>query len=171
MIDYLVRRSTRLRRSPADVELIMFAQDQHEALPAQDTSTPAFAIDGQAQQGLFGMIRAPHQTEPARTIIACSDDAAIIRCARIERFLPARAAAPKGVRTRRHPHADEGGRRGPPVRHLTVPGASHGRGRGSARVRHRPRIQPKAGLHHLLGLALRDGHTAGRRTSPARSRS
>lgn len=77
-IDYLLASFTDLGRDPTDVELMMFAQAnsehcRHKIFNAQ------WAIDGQARdQTLFDMIRATHAAQPEGTIVAYSDNAAIM---------------------------------------------------------------------------------------------
>ena len=85
-IDYLVDAFTRLQRNPTDVELMMFAQAnsehcRHKIFNAQ------FVIDGEAQpHTLFGMIRHSHQSHPEHTVVAYSDNAAIMRGHAVRKF-------------------------------------------------------------------------------------
>jgi len=85
-IDYLARAFGELGRDPTDVELMMFAQAnsehcRHKIFNAQ------WVIDGQAQSStLFGMIRATHQAQPAGTVVAYSDNAAIMEGGPAQRF-------------------------------------------------------------------------------------
>ncbi|MBY4594243.1 phosphoribosylformylglycinamidine synthase [Ottowia caeni] len=77
-IEYLLAAFTNLGRNPTDVELMMFAQAnsehcRHKIFNAQ------FTIDGVAQErSLFGMIRNTHALAPQHTIIAYSDNAAVM---------------------------------------------------------------------------------------------
>jgi len=77
-IDYLVDAFQRLGRNPTDVELMMFAQAnsehcRHKIFNAQ------WVIDGEDQPNtLFGMIRATHAAQPEGTVVAYSDNAAIM---------------------------------------------------------------------------------------------
>ncbi|UDG82277.1 Phosphoribosylformylglycinamidine synthase [Candidatus Vallotia cooleyia] len=77
-IDYLVEAFTQLARNPTDVELMMFAQAnsehcRHKIFNAQWT------IDGQHQNmSLFQMIKNTHRLSGQRTIIAYSDNAAVM---------------------------------------------------------------------------------------------
>lgn len=77
-IEYLEQSFTGLGRNPTDVELMMFAQAnsehcRHKIFNAQ------WVIDGQAQPNtLFGMIRATHAAQPQGTVVAYSDNAAIM---------------------------------------------------------------------------------------------
>ncbi|CAM3439993.1 phosphoribosylformylglycinamidine synthase [Bordetella sputigena] len=85
-IDYLAEAFTRLERDPTDVELMMFAQAnsehcRHKIFNAQ------WVIDGQAQdKTLFGMIRATHAAQPGGTVVAYSDNAAIMEGGTAQRF-------------------------------------------------------------------------------------
>lgn len=77
-VDYLVDAFTQLGRNPTDVELMMFAQAnsehcRHKIFNAQ------WVIDGQDQPNtLFSMIRATHAAQPEGTVVAYSDNAAIM---------------------------------------------------------------------------------------------
>ena len=92
-IDYLVQSFEGLKRDPTDVELIMFAQAnsehcRHKIFNAQ------WVIDGQEQSNtLFGMIRQTHAKQPLGTVVAYSDNAAIMQGGPAVRFEPIAAAA------------------------------------------------------------------------------
>ncbi len=92
-IDYLVDAFKALARNPTDVELMMFAQAnsehcRHKIFNAQ------FRIDGQAQDtSMFGMIRNTEKLNPRHTIVAYSDNAAVMEGHAIERWV----AAPMGA--------------------------------------------------------------------------
>jgi phosphoribosylformylglycinamidine synthase len=85
-IDYLANAFTDLSRDPTDVELMMFAQAnsehcRHKIFNAQ------WVIDGVAQDHtLFGMIRATHAAQPVGTIVAYSDNAAVMEGGAAQRF-------------------------------------------------------------------------------------
>jgi phosphoribosylformylglycinamidine synthase len=87
-IDYLEERFRALGRDPTDVELTMFAQAnsehcRHKIFNAQWT------IDGVPQtQSLFAMIRETHKAHPQGTVVAYSDNAAIMEGAVAARFYP-----------------------------------------------------------------------------------
>jgi phosphoribosylformylglycinamidine synthase len=87
-IDYLVDAFTQLKRNPTDVELMMFAQAnsehcRHKIFNAQWT------IDGEAQTiSLFGMIKHTHQQHPEGTIVAYSDNAAVMEGGAAEHWYP-----------------------------------------------------------------------------------
>ena len=77
-IEYLEQAFRTLERNPTDVELMMFAQAnsehcRHKIFNAQ------WVIDGVAQENtLFGMIRQTHAAQPEGTIVAYSDNAAVM---------------------------------------------------------------------------------------------
>lgn len=77
-VEYLFHAFTTLGRNPHDVELLMFAQAnsehcRHKIFNAQ------WVIDGQKQdKTLFGMIRETHAAQPRNTVVAYSDNSAIM---------------------------------------------------------------------------------------------
>ncbi len=87
-IDYLAQAFTDLGRDPTDVELMMFAQAnsehcRHKIFNAQ------WVIDGAPQsKTLFGMIRETHAAQPEGTVVAYSDNAAIMAGGPASRFYP-----------------------------------------------------------------------------------
>ena len=91
-IDYLEEAFLGLDRDPTDVELMMFAQAnsehcRHKIFNAQ------WVIDGQPQEHtLFGMIRQTHAAQPKGTIVAYSDNSAIMEGGMALRFHAANAA-------------------------------------------------------------------------------
>ncbi len=88
-IDYLLTAFTRLKRNPTDAELMMFAQANSEHCRHKIFNAD-FIIDGQAQtHSLFGMIRHTHKTNPQHTVVAYSDNAAIMQGHQVERFTAA----------------------------------------------------------------------------------
>ncbi|MFO1227454.1 phosphoribosylformylglycinamidine synthase [Roseateles sp.] len=90
-IEYLDTNFKKLGRNPSDVELMMFAQAnsehcRHKIFNAQ------FTVDGEAQPlSLFGMIRNTEKLNPQHSIVAYSDNAAVMEGHRIERWQPAPA--------------------------------------------------------------------------------
>ena len=96
-IDYLLDAFTKLGRNPTDVELMMFAQAnsehcRHKIFNAQ------FTIDGVAQGvTLFGMIRHTHATSPQHTVIAYSDNAAVMEGHDVEVFEAKSASSAGGT--------------------------------------------------------------------------
>jgi phosphoribosylformylglycinamidine synthase len=87
-IDYLLEAFKKLARNPSDVELMMFAQAnsehcRHKIFNAQ------FVIDGEPQPlSMFGMIRNTEKLAPQHTVVAYSDNAAVMQGARIQRWVP-----------------------------------------------------------------------------------
>ncbi len=87
-IDYLVENFARLGRNPTDVELMMFAQANSEHC-RHKIFNASWTVDGEAQPlSLFGMIRETHKAHPEGTVVAYSDNAAVIEGASIRRFYP-----------------------------------------------------------------------------------
>ncbi|WEY40382.1 phosphoribosylformylglycinamidine synthase [Paraburkholderia sp. SUR17] len=101
-IDYLVEAFTKLGRNPTDVELMMFAQAnsehcRHKIFNAQWT------IDGEPQDvSLFQMIRNTEKLNPQGTIVAYSDNSAIMEGATAERWFPRKATDGPNEKYGRH---------------------------------------------------------------------
>ena len=87
-VTYLVDAYARLGRDPTDAELTMFAQAnsehcRHKIFNAQ------WIIDGVSQDAtLFGMIKHTHASNPQGTVLAYTDNAAIMQGRVVERFYP-----------------------------------------------------------------------------------
>jgi phosphoribosylformylglycinamidine synthase len=92
-IDYLVHAfSMELKRNPTDVELMMFAQANSEHCRHKIFNAD-WTIDGEQQPlSLFGMIRNTHAQSPHGTVVAYSDNAAVMHGFEAERFYPAPAS-------------------------------------------------------------------------------
>ncbi len=87
-IDYLVENFGKLGRNPTDVELMMFAQANSEHC-RHKIFNATWTVDGEEQPlSLFGMIRETHKAHPEGTVVAYSDNAAVIEGATIGRFMP-----------------------------------------------------------------------------------
>jgi len=87
-IDYLVAAFIGLKRNPTDVELMMFAQANSEHC-RHKIFNAEFTIDGEKQPlSMFGMIRHTEKTNPQRSIVAYSDNAAVMEGGPVERWLP-----------------------------------------------------------------------------------
>ena len=87
-IDYLFNYYQRIARDPTDVELMMFAQANSEHC-RHKIFNASWAIDGKAQDmSLFAMIRNTHRLAPKGTVVAYSDNSAIMQGATIDRFFP-----------------------------------------------------------------------------------
>ena len=89
-IDYLVDAFRGLGRNPSDVELMMFAQANSEHC-RHKIFNARFTIDGIEQpHSMFGMIRHTEQVSPGGSVVAYSDNAAVME------GLPARLWLPEG---------------------------------------------------------------------------
>ena len=87
-IDYLVDAFTRLGRNPSDVELMMFAQANSEHCRHKIFNAD-FTIDGQRQPlSMFGMIRNTEKLSPQHSIVAYSDNSAVMEGGPVRRWLP-----------------------------------------------------------------------------------
>jgi phosphoribosylformylglycinamidine synthase len=87
-IDYLFDAFSRAQRNPTDVELMMFAQANSEHC-RHKIFNAEWTIDGVKQdKSLFGMIKNTHQLQPKGTIVAYSDNSAIMEGAVAMRFYP-----------------------------------------------------------------------------------
>ncbi len=85
-IDYLVAAFAAAGRDPSDAELMMFAQANSEHC-RHKIFNANWVIDGVArEQTLFGMVRETHRLQPAGTVVAYSDNAAVIAGAVSQRF-------------------------------------------------------------------------------------
>ena len=85
-LDYLVDAFTAIKRNPTDVELMMFAQANSEHC-RHKIFNASWVIDGEVMDGsLFAMIRNTEKLSPANTIVAYSDNAAIMQGRQAERF-------------------------------------------------------------------------------------
>ncbi len=87
-IEYLVDAFAVLGRNPTDVELMMFAQANSEHC-RHKIFNARWVIDGQAlDKTLFGMIRETHAAQPLGTVVAYSDNSAIMHGDQAVRFRP-----------------------------------------------------------------------------------
>ncbi len=87
-IDYLVDAFRKLGRNPSDVELMMFAQANSEHCRHKIFNAD-FTIDGQREPlSMFGMIRNTEQLNPGASVVAYSDNAAVMQGGPIERWAP-----------------------------------------------------------------------------------
>ncbi|MBK7134686.1 MAG: phosphoribosylformylglycinamidine synthase [Rhodocyclales bacterium] len=92
-IDYLVDAFTKAGRNPTDVELMMFAQANSEHCRHKIFNAD-WVIDGAKQpHSLFGMIRETHRVSPHGTVVAYSDNAAVLEGATAARFHPGAGGA------------------------------------------------------------------------------
>jgi phosphoribosylformylglycinamidine synthase len=87
-IDYLLDAYAAMRRDPTDVELMMFAQANSEHC-RHKIFNARWTVDGEPQeQSLFGMIRETHRAAPQATVVAYSDNAAVIEGGIARRLYP-----------------------------------------------------------------------------------
>ncbi|TFW28938.1 phosphoribosylformylglycinamidine synthase [Massilia horti] len=87
-IDYLLDAFTKAQRNPTDVELMMFAQANSEHC-RHKIFNAEWIIDGVKQdKSLFQMIKNTHQLHPQGTIVAYSDNSAIMEGSAVTRFYP-----------------------------------------------------------------------------------
>ena len=85
-IDYLAEAFGRAGRNPTDVELMMFAQANSEHCRHKIFNAD-WTVDGAVQSSsLFGMIRATDAAQPAGTVVAYADNAAILEGGPGQRF-------------------------------------------------------------------------------------
>jgi phosphoribosylformylglycinamidine synthase len=87
-IDYLRDAYQRLGRDPTDAELTMFAQANSEHCRHKIFNAD-WIVDGEKKDlSLFAMIRHTHAVNPQGTVLAYSDNAAILEGAVAQRFYP-----------------------------------------------------------------------------------
>ena len=148
-LDYLVDAFKQLGRNPSDVELMMFAQANSEHC-RHKIFNARFTIDGQAQDlSLFGMIRHTEAildgSDAQCSIVAYSDNAAVMRGGPIERW------APQGF-TNAPAYAAR-----PEVAHVLMKVETHN---------HPTAISPFAGAATGAGGEIRDEGATGRGAKP-----
>ncbi|HKY02193.1 MAG TPA: phosphoribosylformylglycinamidine synthase, partial [Burkholderiales bacterium] len=141
-IEYLLELYSKLHRNPTDVELTMFAQANSEHC-RHKIFNASWVIDGTPQeQSLFGMIRTTHAAHPQGTVLAYSDNSAILEGRPAHRWF----ADPDG-RYRAH---DE-------LTHLIIKVETHN---------HPTAISPYPGAATGSGGELRDEGATGRGAKP-----
>ncbi len=87
-IDYLLKNFRAIGRNPTDAELTMFAQANSEHC-RHKIFNASWVIDGVAEkQTLFDMIRETEKANPQGTVLAYSDNSAIMEGREIARFYP-----------------------------------------------------------------------------------
>ncbi|MHC8947205.1 phosphoribosylformylglycinamidine synthase [Advenella incenata] len=92
-IDYLLTSFSELGRDPTDVELMMFAQANSEHC-RHKIFNASWEIDGEKKEDtLFGMIRKTHAAQPKGTVVAYSDNAAVMEGGQASRFFAGFSAA------------------------------------------------------------------------------
>ena len=149
-IDYLLQAFTQLGRNPTDVELMMFAQANSEHCRHKIFNAD-FVIDGVAQpHSLFAMIRHTHQQQPAHTVVAYSDNAAVMQGGQVQAFRPQNPvfAQPEGAGS--YEKCSE-------LRHVLMKVETHN---------HPTAISPFAGAATGAGGEIRDEGATGRGAAP-----
>jgi len=87
-IDYLLKAYQALGRDPTDAELTMFAQANSEHC-RHKIFNAHWIVDGEREsQSLFDMIRHTHAANPQGTVVAYSDNAAVMEGRLARRFYP-----------------------------------------------------------------------------------
>jgi len=144
-IEYLVQAFVGLQRNPTDVELMMFAQANSEHC-RHKVFNADFTIDGEPQeQSLFGMIRHTHRMHPKHTVVAYSDNAAIMQGVPVQRFSAAGASQPQAYRQQAA------------LEHVLMKVETHN---------HPTAISPFAGAATGAGGEIRDEGATGRGSAP-----
>ncbi|MDR0273797.1 MAG: phosphoribosylformylglycinamidine synthase, partial [Burkholderiaceae bacterium] len=143
-MDYLAAAFTKLGRNPTDVELMMFAQANSEHC-RHKIFNAAWTIDGVAQErSLFAMIRHTEATHPGATVVAYSDNAAVMQGREVETF-DAPASLDGSYRKRRE------------LRHVLMKVETHN---------HPTAISPFPGAATGAGGEIRDEGATGRGARP-----
>src|SRR6185295_2316233 len=87
-VDYLRAAYDALGRDPTDAELTMFAQANSEHCRHKIFNADWILDGARAPFTLFGMIKSTHAANPQGTVLAYSDNAAIMQGRRALRFYP-----------------------------------------------------------------------------------
>ncbi len=149
-IDYLQTAFQQLARNPTDVELMMFAQAnsehcRHKIFNAQ------FTIDGAVQdKSLFGMIRNTHALAPHYSVVAYSDNAAVMEGGLAEVFYAKTAFRPGKIKEVCYQKESK-------LRHVLMKVETHN---------HPTAISPFAGAATGAGGEIRDEGATGRGAQP-----
>ena len=144
-VDYLVDAFAKLGRNPTDVELMMFAQANSEHCRHKIFNAD-FVIDGQPQAlSMFKMIRHTEQCSPQHTVVAYSDNAAVMEGVAIERWQPATGSGPSAYVAR------------PETAHVLMKVETHN---------HPTAISPFPGASTGAGGEIRDEGATGRGSRP-----
>ena len=148
-IDYLVDAFTTLGRNPSDVELMMFAQANSEHCRHKIFNAD-FRIDGVDQPlSMFGMIRNTEKLAPQHSIVAYSDNAAVMEGGPVQRWAPyTDGAASSGAPMYRAQHETS---------HVLMKVETHN---------HPTAISPFPGAATGAGGEIRDEGATGRGSSP-----
>ena len=87
-IDYLADNFCQMKRNPTDVELMMFAQANSEHCRHKIFNADWIIDDVKQPLSLFGMVRETHKANPQGTVVAYSDNAAVMQGGAAQRFYP-----------------------------------------------------------------------------------
>lgn len=99
-IDYLYNAYQNLQRNPTDVELLMFAQANSEHCRHKIFNSQ-WVIDNESQKAtLFDMIRQTHAAQPGGTVVAYSDNAAVMEGGQATVFAPEQAGTASAYQSR-----------------------------------------------------------------------
>lgn len=85
-VEYLLAAFKKIERNPTDVELMMFAQANSEHCRHKIFNADWIIDNNKQNDSLFAMIRSSHAKTPAGTLVAYSDNAAVIEGAECGRF-------------------------------------------------------------------------------------
>jgi len=141
-IEYLERAYRAIGRDPTDAELTMFAQANSEHC-RHKIFNAEWIVDGEKQpQSLFAMIRHTHAVAPQGTVVAYSDNAAIMEGRDAQRF---------------HPRRDGSYARHPAAVHTVMKVETHN---------HPTAISPFPGASTGAGGEIRDEGATGRGAKP-----
>lgn len=142
-IDYLLEQYTALQKNPTDVELMMFAQVNSEHCRHKIFNAD-WLLDGDEQEhSLFRMIRETHMQNEYGTIVAYSDNSAVLAGSNGKRFFP-------DAKTKSYVSAEE------PI-HILCKVETHN---------HPTAISPFAGAATGSGGEIRDEGATGRGSKP-----
>ena len=148
-IDYLLAAYRDMQRDPTDVELMMFAQANSEHC-RHKIFNASWTIDGvRREESLFGMIRATHAAAPQGTVVAYSDNAAVIEGRTARRMYP-RSDHPAGAVGNEYAARDE-------LTHTVFKVETHN---------HPTAISPFPGAATGAGGEIRDEGATGRGAKP-----
>ncbi|HUQ77002.1 MAG TPA: phosphoribosylformylglycinamidine synthase [Burkholderiales bacterium] len=141
-IEYLERAYRSIGRDPTDAELTMFAQANSEHCRHKIFNAD-WIVDGERQpQSLFAMVRHTHAVSPQGTVVAYSDNAAVMHGREAQRF---------------HPKADGSYARHAGLTHTVMKVETHN---------HPTAISPFPGASTGAGGEIRDEGATGRGAKP-----
>ncbi len=149
-IDYLVAAFGGLGRDPTDVELMMFAQANSEHC-RHKIFNARWIVDGAAREStLFDFIRATHAAQPAGTVVAYSDNSAVMQGGSVGLFDAAPAPVDSGDGPRVYAHREA-------LMHILMKVETHN---------HPTAIAPFPGAATGAGGEIRDEGATGRGSKP-----